>query len=151
MGKEKILIFISSFIFTCSLAISQTTAIICGKLIDGSGDTPLINRVIVIKNGKILAVTTRSKIPAKAEIIDLSDYSILPGLIDAHVHPLIATDDYQVDHLRRSSADKALQGLKVVQDLLNAGWTTLRIAGDADVFYAHLAIRDAINDVCGKR
>lgn len=146
MGKEKILLFIGFFIFTWCLAISQTTAIICGKLIDGSGDTPLINRVIVIKNGKISAVTARSKIPSRAEIIDLSDYSVLPGLIDVHVHPLIAADDYQVDHLRRSSAHKALQGLKVVRDLLNAGWTTLRIAGDADVFYAHLAIRDAIND-----
>ncbi|MBA4058655.1 MAG: amidohydrolase family protein, partial [Marivirga sp.] len=84
-------------------------------------------------------------IPKGAIVIDLGNYTLLPGLIDAHAHPLIHAEDYQVAHLRESSAAKALSGLKCVQDLLSAGWTTLRVAGDADVGYAHLEIRNAIN------
>jgi imidazolonepropionase-like amidohydrolase len=144
--KKKSSGIVFALLFASNLAISQTTAVICGKLIDGNGDALLMNRVILVNEGKISAVTSTNKIPVKAAIIDLSDYTVLPGLIDVHVHPLIAVDDYQVDHLRRSSAEKSLQGLKVVQDLLKAGWTTLRIAGDADVHYAHLAIRNAINN-----
>jgi len=59
---------------------------------------------------------------------------------------LIKTDDYQVDHLRRSSAYKALRGLAVVQEMLRSGWTTIRILGDADVAYAHLELRTAIRE-----
>src|SRR5207247_1090887 len=61
-------------------------------------------------------------------------------------HPLQSTDSYQVDHLRWSSAYKALKGLKAVQDNLMAGWTTLRIPGDDDVFYAPMDIRRAIDE-----
>ena len=62
-------------------------------------------------------------------------------MIDAHVHPDMHSDDYQGEHLRGSSANKALVGLKTVQDLLSAGWTALRVAGDADVGYADIEIR----------
>ena len=79
-------------------------------------------------------------------MIDLGSSTCLPGLIDAHAHPLIKTDDYQVDHLRRSSGYKALRGLKVVREMLNAGWTSVRIPGDADIYYAHLDVKKAIDE-----
>ena len=79
-------------------------------------------------------------------MIDRSQDTCLPGLIDAHAHVLIKTDDYQVDHLRRSSGYKALRGLNVVQEMLRSGWTTVRILGDADVAYAHLDVRTAIQE-----
>lgn len=126
-------------------ASAQTTAIISKQLIDGKSDTPIPNAVVLIENDRIKAIGGKDIIPKNATIIDLSTYTILPGLIDAHVHPLIDGDDYQVNHLRRSSAQKALEGLKRSQDLLMSGWTTLRVAGDADVGYAHLEIRDVIN------
>ena len=97
----------------------------------------------MIREDRIVSVGDRA--PSEIPTIDLSDYTVLPGLIDAHVHPLIRSDDYQVEHLKMSSAAKALRGLKVVQDLMRAGWTTLRVAGDADVHYANLDLRDAIN------
>jgi imidazolonepropionase-like amidohydrolase len=92
-----------------------------------------------------VAVGGAELLAAGIEVRDLGDATLLPGLIDVHSHPLISTDDYQVDHLRHSSAFKALRGLKAVQENLRAGWTTLRIAGDADVFYAHLDVRRAID------
>jgi imidazolonepropionase-like amidohydrolase len=124
---------------------SQVTAILSKQLIDGKSSTSIANAVILIEGQKIKAIGGKDIIPKGATIVDLSTYTVLPGMIDAHVHPLIDGDDYQVNHLKQSSAEKALNGLKRTQDLLMAGWTSLRIAGDADVGYAHFEIRDAIN------
>lgn len=120
-------------------------ALRAARLIDGKTDTVRRDAVVVIDGERIAAVGDSELLAAGLEVIDLGDTTLLPGLVDVHSHPLIASDDYQVTHLRDSSAFKALRGLKAVQDNLRAGWTTLRIAGDADVFYAHLDIRRAID------
>ena len=70
--------------------------------------------------------------------------TLMPGFIDCHVHLTIFSDDYQVDHLRKSSADKALGGMKVAQGLLQAGFTTVRTAGDADPYYPTFSIARSI-------
>jgi imidazolonepropionase-like amidohydrolase len=127
-------------------AAAEPMAILCGRLIDGRGDAATRDRVVLVEGERITAVGGPEIVPEGARIIDLSHATVLPGLIDAHVHPLIRTDDYQTYHLKKSSAYKALHGLKTVQDLLRSGWTTLRIAGDADVYYAHLEIRNAIEE-----
>lgn len=120
-------------------------ALRAARLIDGKNDTARSNAVVVIEGERIAAVGGSELLAAGLEVIDLGDATLLPGLVDVHSHPLINGDDYQTNHLRDSSAFKALRGLKAVQDNLRAGWTTLRIAGDADVFYAHLGIRRAID------
>lgn len=126
-------------------AATGITTLRCGTLIDGRSATARRDVAIRIENGRITAVGPF--VPdAVATVIDRSQDTCLPGLIDAHAHVLIKTDDYQVDHLRRSSAYKALRGLKVVQEMLRSGWTTVRILGDADVFYAHLDVRTAIQE-----
>jgi imidazolonepropionase-like amidohydrolase len=139
-----------------TLAPSATgvTILHCGTLIDGRAATPRRDVAIRIENGRIASVgafaASSSGMPdtgsASVAIIDRSRDTCLPGLIDAHAHVLIKTDDYQVDHLRRSSAYKALRGLNVVQQMLHAGWTSIRILGDADVYYAHLDVRTAIRE-----
>jgi imidazolonepropionase-like amidohydrolase len=121
-------------------------AVLCGQLIDGVRDSPMREAAVVIEGEKIAAVGPRTLVPQDARVIDLGSATCMPGLIDAHVHTLIATDDYQVDHLRRSSAYKALRGQAVVRKLLEAGWTSIRVAGDADVFYAHLEVKKAIEE-----
>lgn len=144
---------LATSVITCHLLLmamacevsAQTTAVLCKTLIDGTGKV-ISDPAIIIEGDKIIAVTQKNKIPKGATVIDLGSYTVLPGLIDAHAHPLISAEDYQVAHMRKSSAYKALSGLKYVQDLMHAGWTTLRIAGDADVGYAHLEIRNAINE-----
>lgn len=79
--------------------------------------------------------------------------TLMPGFIDCHVHLTIATDDYQIDHLRLSSADKVLRALKCAQGLLHAGFTTIRSAGDADTNYPTIALAKSINkgDFIGPR
>ena len=127
------------------LSGQSTQSVFCGRLIDGTGGPVQENVLITVADGAIRDIQPNVKNPGD-EVIDLSDMTVLPGMIDAHVHPLIYGDDYQVNHLKNSSAKKALIGLKVVQEFLHHGWTTLRIAGDADVYYAHLDVRDAINE-----
>jgi imidazolonepropionase-like amidohydrolase len=123
---------------------AQRKAIICKTLIDGTGKS-ISNAIIIVDGERIMAIGNRESISKDTQIIDLGDFTVLPGMIDLHSHPLAAGDEYQLDHLRKSSAQKALEGLKRTQDWLMAGWTTLRTAGDADVGYATLEIRDAIN------
>ncbi len=121
------------------------TTLRCGTLIDGASASPRRDVAIRIEDGRIVAVGPFSSVNA-GTVIDRSQDTCLPGLIDAHAHVLIKTDDYQVDHLRRSSAYKALRGLNVVQEMLRSGWTTVRILGDADVAYAHFDVRTAIQE-----
>lgn len=128
-------------------SFSQKNILIGKNIIDGTGKI-ISNSIIVTSNNKIIAIDKKenlSKYDTTFTIIDLAEFTLLPGLIDAHVHPNNNSDDYQIGHLRNSSAAKALTGLKAVQDLALAGWTTLRVAGDEDIGYANLEIRNAIN------
>ena len=133
-------------IFAPAAGLAAPVAVIGGRLIDGVSDTPLVDAAVVIEGDRIVAVGGRDIVPAGARVIDLGGATLLPGLIDAHSHPLLDSDDYQYTHLSRSSAYKALRGLRAVRNSLAAGWTTIRIAGDADVYYAHLDIRRAIEN-----
>lgn len=138
---------LAASLLLASPAGAQSTAIRCGALIDGRADAPRSDVTVVVEGERITAIGEFDRVrPAGASVVDLRPATCLPGLIDAHAHPLIAAGDYQVDHLRRSSAYKALRGLSVVQEMLRAGWTTVRILGDADVHYAHLDVRTAIEE-----
>jgi imidazolonepropionase-like amidohydrolase len=121
-------------------------ALRCRRLIDGRSEEPRRDAVVLVRGERIEAVGGSELIAPGVEALDLGEATLLPGFIDAHSHPLISTDSYQIDHLKWSSAYKALRGLKAVQENLRAGWTTLRIAGDADVYYAHLEVRRAIDE-----
>ena len=79
------------------------TTLRCGTLIDGRSATPRRDVAIRIEDGRIVAVGVFTP-GAAGTVIDRTQDTCLPGLIDAHAHVLIKTDDYQVDHLRRSSA-----------------------------------------------
>ncbi len=144
-SKNHSLLFILLIgLLSVNTAFGQKTALLCKTLIDGTGKT-INDAAIIIEGNKIIAIEKKNNIPKGVTVIDLGEYTILPGLIDVHVHPLSPGDNYQNYHLMGSSAFKALEGLKRVQGLLSAGWTTIRVAGDEDVGYAHFEIRNAIN------
>ena len=132
-------------IFSLALIAQDKTAIICGNLITAEDNAVRANMVVIVEAERIVQIGSKEIIKSDYKIIDLTGYTVMPGLIDAHVHPLIYGDDYQVNHIKGSSAFNALRGLKVVQNWLNEGWTSIRVAGDADTQYAHFEIRDAIN------
>ena len=124
---------------------AERLAIVGGRLIDGLASEASSDAVVLVEGDTIAAVGGREIIPPGTRVIDLGSATLLPGLIDTHVHPLMLGDDYQIDHLRRSSAYKALRGLAAVQRGLEAGWTSLRTVGTADVFYAPVDVKRVID------
>jgi len=138
-------LFLLPAFLLCGLAAAQPVALVPDRVIDGVGNTARTNTVVVIDGERIIAVGDRSAIPAGAKVIDLTGQTLMPGFINCHEHPLMYGDDYQNAHLQASSAYKALMGLAALQRMLLAGWTTIRVMGDADVYYANQDIRKTID------
>ncbi len=143
--KSSVVLLSSSAILWCSLAAAEPVALIAERVIDGVGERARTNTVVVVDGERIVAVGDRSVIPAGAKTIELPGQTLMPGFINCHEHPLMYADDYQNAHLQASSAYKALMGLAALQRQLLAGWTTVRVMGDADVFYANQDIRKTVD------
>jgi imidazolonepropionase-like amidohydrolase len=111
---------------------------VSGKLVD--------HGVVVVSGTRIQAVGSDAKIPEGAKVIDLGDATLLPGLIDAHVHlsmessPNWYHDWY--DGIMRFPAEQALYGAHYAKATLEAGITTVRDVGSND--YISLGLRNAI-------
>jgi len=119
-------------------------AIRAGTLIDGRGGAPVRNAVIVIRGDRIESVGTT--VPQGARVIDLSRATVLPGLIDAHVHLSmrpIGEGDWVNSGTRESIADDALFGARNARLTLQAGFTTVRNVGARG--FADVSLRNAIN------
>jgi imidazolonepropionase-like amidohydrolase len=123
-------------------------AIRFGKLWDAKGKV-WSNAVVIVQDGKIRSVTTdAAAIPPGAEVIDLSRYSGLPGLIDVHTHLTYYTDETPGEPMRnqlnnRPAAVEVFLARKGALRTLEAGVTTVRDLG-ADQ-YMDIAMRDLIN------
>jgi imidazolonepropionase-like amidohydrolase len=116
----------------------EGVAIRAGRLFDPKSGTNLTNQVIVVKGDRIVDTGPADKIriPQGARVIDLSRATVLPGLIDRHVHLI---QDQQPNDGRAG-----LLGLHYALKDLNAGFTTLQDMG-SPFTYATVELRDAIN------
>lgn len=123
---------------------AEVIALVADGLVDGRG-TARGDVVVLVEGERIRAIGGREDIPPEAEVIEVGGATLMPGMINAHEHPLMYSDDYQNAHLQGSSAYKALMGLAAMQRQLLAGWTTIRVMGDADVFYANQELRKVID------
>jgi imidazolonepropionase-like amidohydrolase len=130
-------------------ASAQVTVIRAGKLVDPATGTTSTNQVIIVNGKKIQAVGSNLAIPPGASVVDLSNATVLPGLIDAHTHLCILVQrerdngSYFFTTLIDSDALRGIQGVANARDMLAAGFTTVRDVGNAGN-YADTALRQAI-------
>lgn len=121
-------------------------ALVGGRLIDGYGGPPLENSVILVRGNRIEAVGRQGEvsIPANARVISTEGYTVLPGLMDMHVHLMILghADYDHWDRTYRSQWRDLIMPISA-RELLMAGVTTVRDLGAPldDI----LAVRDRIN------
>ena len=120
-------------------------AIVNARILDVRTGLYASNMSVVTGGGRIISIISGPGVPASARIIDANGFILMPGLVDCHTHILgNQSDQSPVAGLRMSSAMSALWGVHNGEVLLDQGFTTARDAGEADLAYGQLALRDAI-------
>jgi imidazolonepropionase-like amidohydrolase len=137
------------FVLCGSVCHAQVTAIKAGKLVDPDSGTTAINQVIIIEGTKIKSVGAGLPIPAGANVIDLSRFTVLPGLFDAHTHMCQTTSpdnrDLFTTDIREPGTYRAILGVVNARAMLESGFTTIRDVGN-NGNYADTSLRLAIEE-----
>lgn len=138
----------------------MTIAIKSKRLIDGTGRSPIEGGVLLIEDDRIVQVGEPEQvtIPAEAEVIDCSDQTVLPGLIDSHTHVVLKlSEEPEVrtpsvgSQMKQDTTRMALRGSMYLRDDLKSGVTTMRALGDPEDI--DFRVREAIEagDIPGPR
>ncbi len=135
MPKIFVAAFVVLFLFGCQKAPDPAPvglAIRCGSLIDGVADEALGGRLIIVEDERITAVEAIGEIPENMALLDLSEYTCLPGLIDTHTHIALNHDDSSdlTIYYRRPMAETMAITVANARTTLHAGFTTIRNVGD---------------------
>jgi len=127
-------------------ALAKDLVIHAGRLIDGVGKTARTQVSILIHDDRITAVQAGYATPAGAEVVDLTDYTVLPGLIDAHVHITQGFHAGDPIHtaMTRTGYDDAIESTNYARDTLMAGFTSARDVGAQTSVI--VALKRAINN-----
>ena len=141
---------IGTIIFLAATAdAQQLTVIKAGTLIDGTSSQPRRNQTIVIRGNRIESVGGEA--PAGARMIDLSNMTVLPGLIDTHTHIFLQGEDpaeggYDVQLLKYPLAYRAARAAVSARRALEQGFTTIRDVETEGAGYGDVGIKQAINE-----
>ena len=123
----------------------MTIALTGGKLIDGNGGDPVPDTNIIIGGEAIVKVgpAAQTPVPQGAHVISVAGKTVMPGLIDGHIHIVGEFAPDPMDPLTRLPSYAPLRGAAAVRKLLDAGFTSCRAMNDAN--YASIALKHAIN------
>jgi len=133
-------------------AVQAVTVIRAGTLIDGKSDKPRRDQVIVIRGNRIESVSdaANARTPEGATVIDLSQQTVLPGLIDSHTHIFLQGEEparggYDANILTAPLAMRAARATVAAHRALEQGFTTLRDVETEGAGYGDVGIKQAIN------
>ena len=138
------LFILVAFILPASAAFAQRTLLYCGTLLDGSRPDLQREMTVVVEGNKITAVQRGYTAPAGTDrVVDLKTKTVLPGLIDMHVHLESETRrGGAIDGFTQNVADVAFRAAQYAKTTLLAGFTTVRDLGGSGV---NIALRNAVN------
>jgi len=139
---KKVLLFFIFLLFIQVDANSKSLLIKPKQILDVRSGM-LVNADILIESGVIVKVSKNIPVMSHYEIIDLQDMTILPGLMDAHVHLTGNTDLKGHEGISESSYLATIYGVKNAKQTLMAGFTTVRNVGASS--YSDVALRDGID------
>jgi imidazolonepropionase-like amidohydrolase len=131
------------------LVHAQVTAIRAGHLVDPETGVAAANQVILIESGKFTAIGANVAIPSGADVIDLTQTYVSPGLVDAHNHLAITykmdpeSNSYYLTSVLDSTAIRAIQAVSNGITMMSKGFTVVRDLGN-NANYADSALRIAI-------
>lgn len=127
-----------------SQAHAAVTAVKAARMLDVRSGTMIDGAVILIDGERITAAGSKLAIPAGAQVIDLGNKTVLPGLIDMHTHLTGDPQDAGYAVVAKSVPRMTMTGAKNARLTLQAGFTTVRNLGAEG--YSDIGLRDAIND-----
>ncbi len=133
-------------------APAALTVIRAGTLIDGTSDAPRKNQLIFVRGDRIEKVADGSAaIPEGIRVIDLSNATVLPGLIDSHTHIFLWGEDptkggYDANILKAGIALRAARATYAAKRALEQGFTTLRDVETEGAGYGDVGIKQAIEE-----
>jgi imidazolonepropionase-like amidohydrolase len=126
------------------MANAETLVLSGARIIDGTGTEPVRGRSVVVEKGMISAVVDDARAP-RGTGVDLAGHTLLPGLINCHVHLCLGAEPDPVRPLREEPlAMTAIKALVRARQTAEAGVTTVRDLGGRD--YVEIAVRRAIQE-----
>lgn len=128
------------------LAADAVTVLRCGRLLNPVDGSMAANAVVLVRGDRVDRVGPGASVPAGAQVVDLSSYTCLPGLIDSHTHVLLQPEDERgaPPVVMKSQAFRTIQGVAAAKKDLEAGFTTMRDVDSEGAGFADVDLRNAI-------
>jgi imidazolonepropionase-like amidohydrolase len=127
------------------MAEAGVKVIKAGQLIDGTGAAPVKDATVIIDNAKVQAVGQDIGLPKEAQVIDATGKTVMPGMIDAHMHFWgTKADDTYGEEISRPREVRLIKALLDAKDYLKAGFTTVKDCGGMNGVFLKQATKGGV-------